>query len=40
MPDDEYEYMLQYNSMIMEHIDDDDIADILKTLSSQAINEK
>lgn len=38
-PDDEYEYVLQYNSMIMEHIDDNGIADILKTLSSQAISE-
>ena len=40
MPEDEYEYMLKYNSTIVEHIDDDEIADVLKTLSSQAINEK
>lgn len=39
MPDDEYEYMFQYNNIILEHIDDEDIADILKTLSSWAINE-
>lgn len=39
LPDDEYEFMLQYNNLIVEHIDDDDIADILKTLSSQAVNE-
>lgn len=36
--EDEYKYMLQYNSLIVEHIDDDDIADILKTLSSQAMS--
>lgn len=39
MPKDEYEYMLKYNSKIMEHIDDDDIVDILKTLSSQVFSE-
>jgi isopentenyldiphosphate isomerase len=40
MPEDEYEYVLKYNRKMTEHIDDDEIADILKTLSSQAINEK
>ena len=40
MPEDEYEYMLKYNSIIMEHIDDSDIANILKILSSQAINKE
>ena len=39
MPEDEYEYMQKYNSIIVEHIDDDDIVDILKTLSSQIISE-
>ena len=39
MPEDEYEYMLKYISKIVEHIDDEDIADILKTLSSQATSE-
>ncbi len=39
MPEDEYEYMQKYNSIIVEHIDDDDIVDILKTLSSQVISE-
>lgn len=40
MPEDEYEYVLKYNRKMIEHIDDDEIADILKTLSSQTINEK
>ena len=37
MPEEEYEYILKYNSVIVEHIDDDGIADILKTLASQTI---
>ncbi|MBR6591806.1 MAG: hypothetical protein IKK81_04180 [Prevotella sp.] len=40
MPKDEYEYMMKYNSIIVEHMDEDEIADVLKTLSSQAISEK
>ena len=39
MPEDEYEYMLKYNSVIVEHINDEDIADVLKTLSSQSFKE-
>ncbi len=39
MPEDEYEYMLKYNRTMIKHIDDDEIADILKTLSSQTIDE-
>ncbi len=35
LPDDEYEYTTLYNSMVIEHIDDENIADILKILSSQ-----
>lgn len=38
MPQDEYEYMKEYNRLMIEHIDDDDFVDILKTLASQAIN--
>ena len=38
MPEEEYEYILKYNSMIVEHIDDDDITYVLKTLYSQALN--
>lgn len=36
--EDEYEYVLKYNSVITDHIDDADIVDILKTLSSQVIS--
>ena len=39
MPEDEYEYMLKYNRTMIKHIDDDEIADILKTLSSQTNDE-
>lgn len=38
IPRDEYEYMLMFNSTILEHIDDNDIITILKTLYSQVIN--
>ena len=37
LPNDEYEFMTLYNEIMIEHIDDEDIVDILKTLSSQAI---
>ena len=40
MPEDEYEYMLKYNGTIISHINDDDIAEILKTLTSLSVSEK
>ena len=39
LPDDGYEYMLHFINLIVKHIDDEDIADILKTLSTQAMSE-
>lgn len=40
VPEDEYESVLNYYSMITDHIDEADIVDILKTLSSQAISNE
>lgn len=40
VPEDEYESVLNYYSVITDHIDDADIVDILKTLSSQAISNE
>ncbi len=37
MPDDEYEYTLQCSNIIVGHMGDNDITNILKTLSSLAI---
>ena len=37
LPNDEYEFTILYSGIMIEHIDDEDIVDILKTLSSQAI---
>ena len=39
VPENEYEYILKYNHMIVEHIYDDDIATVLKTLYSQTIDK-
>ena len=39
LPEDEYEYQLMYNKLIVEHFDDEDIVEILKTLSSLALSE-
>ena len=38
LPDDEYEYVILYNNVVLEHIDDDDIVDVLKILSSQTMS--
>ena len=40
VPKDDYEFQLMYNRLILDHINDDDIVAILKTLSSCAISEQ
>lgn len=34
----EYEFVLTFNNAVLEHLDDEDISDVLKVLSSQNIN--
>lgn len=33
--EDEYDYTIRFNQMVLDHINDENIADILKTLLSQ-----
>jgi len=39
LPEDEYEFLMKFNELIVSHIDDDDIGGILKTMACVAISE-
>ena len=39
LPENEYEFMMKFNELIVSHIDDDDIGGILKTMACVAISE-